>query len=110
MAFRDSTANLDLSTDTATAPIDIIGFSKVNFQATWSGVISIDSVFQVECSVDAQKWNQVGGTIGKATLTDPADTQVWEIIDLTARFVRLSYIANTNTAGSAEVLFLGSEK
>lgn len=109
MPFRPQLARLDLSGDIATAPVQLIDLTTAAYQATWTGVTGFDATMVIQVSNDPDDgWNDIRADINTITLDTAADTQVWELLEITGKYVRLLYTANSNTSGTATVRFLGN--
>jgi len=105
-------ASMDLSADTATPPFEVTGLENATISATWTGLAALTSTMVVQASVDGVGWNDIKSEDNRTTLdtTAPDNVQIWEILEITAPFLRLQYVANTNTAGTAAVEFFGSNR
>jgi len=113
MAFQEVRgALLDLSADVADAPWEIAQFSVSNIAVTWSGITAFDSTLEIQGSLlkstDDSNWNIIEQS--DTIIDDATNLQIWEIIDITCRYIRVSYTANTNTTGTLTILYLGVSK
>lgn len=101
-----------LETDTSlasafnTSAIDVGAYSRGMLKAVWSGANdSNDATFVIEVSDNATDWSQLGES-GMVLLQED-DTQIWQILEFPARYMRLVYTENSNDAGTVDITFMG---
>lgn len=99
-------SNQSLSANFNTPSIDMFDFSKGVLVATWSGAdANNEATFVIETSTDKTNWNQLGES--GIALINESDTQIWQIIDIPARYIRIAYTDNRNTSGTVDINFVG---
>jgi len=103
----ESTATISLISDTVTPPIGTKGLEVISVQAVWSGLTALDATMIIEASNNGSSWNTLDADKNMIVMDTAADTQIWNITQLQNNFVRLRYVANANTGGSAIVSFVG---
>lgn len=103
---RESKATLTLgAVEAVTPPFDVTGLRFGTIQATWSGLATLDSTLKVQVSSDGVNWNDANADDNEAVLSEAAETQLWEVLEVTSDFYRLVYTPNSNTTGTATVDF-----
>lgn len=108
MAILDTKANfVDMSVVNATAPVQVTEFPTFSISFSWQGLDASDATAEVQGSVDGLSWNRIKSDDNVLILDTTEDTQIWEILDVTTRYVRLFYSPGTVTTGSATVEFFG---
>jgi len=78
-----------------------------SIQLTWSGLNAADSTAVIEGSDDGTNWNELAksdGTSNKITLVASSGSQIWQVIQFNTTYIRLTYAAGTNTAGTGVVV------
>src|SRR4030067_3786893 len=64
-------------------------------QVNWSGFNNTNATMILQGAVEtAMGYNDLGGASGGIVCTSTANTQLWEFKEFTARYVRLSHVAN----------------
>lgn len=84
--------------------IDLTGRSKALVRAVWSGITAQDATLVLEVSADGINWGQLGES-GIAMIQD--NSQIWQFIEIPARYVRLAYTRNANTTGTLDLYWAG---
>ena len=97
---------VSMSSDFLSSNIDVTGLKSGSLEARWSGADQDDGTFVVECSNDGTNFSQYGES-GTSLGGDLTDTQIWNILEFTTRFIRLRYTANSVTTGTFSVHFSG---
>lgn len=96
-----------IASDFLSASIDTSDLNSGILTAQWSSANHSDATFVVEISDDETTWQQLGES-GTALNADiPSGLQIWQITLFTARYLRLRFTANSNTAGSVDISFAG---
>ncbi len=108
MAILDTQARFeDLGEVNNTAPVQVTEFPTFSISFSWTGLNASDAQAEVQGSVDGINWNKIKSDDNVLILDTTEDTQIWEILEVTTRYVRLSYTPNSNTTGSGTVEFFG---
>ena len=110
MALQTVEAEFSMGADFATAPFQVTEFNTLTVELKWSGVDALDSTAIIQLSLNGNDWNNIKSDDNLLTLDTVADVQIWEILEITGRYYRLAYTANSVTSGSAEVLKFGGIK
>lgn len=106
----DSIQTLETGTSLAsafnTSSINVEQYSRGFLKAVWTGANdSNDATFVIEVSDNETDWSQLGES--GMVLLQEADTQIWQILEFPARYMRLVYTENSNNAGTVNISFMG---
>ena len=110
MPLREATASFELDADYNTAPFQVVDLDTLCVQLNWESADAADGEAEIQGSADGQNWNVIKSDDNLLTLDTATDTQIWELLNVTTRYIRLAYRANSNTAGSANMLITGNER
>lgn len=80
---------------------DFLSFEKVNIQVVHEGLDAGDSTIRLERSNDKKNWSTFGSANTLAsTASGTTDSTDFNISDFGARYIRLTYTANSVTSGN----------
>lgn len=97
-----------LATAFNTSSVDVTSLQCGVLKAKWTGAQdSNDATFVVEVSDDDTDWVQIGES-GMVLLSED-DTQIWQILEFPAQYLRLAYTQNSNTTGTVDITFVGKK-
>ena len=109
--IRKSTAIIDLlAVDNFTPPFDVSALRHGVIQATWVGANGFDATLKVQVSLNGIDYNDSKSTENETALLTASDSQIWEMLEVTAPYVRIYYTANSNTAGICTIKFEFSDR
>ena len=95
---------IPLSADFNTPAIDALYFELFAIQIVWTGADATDGEFEIEASLDGANWATYCKSV--RVVDAPADNQPWDFDLSGMRFLRVSFTANANTAGTAQIRYL----
>jgi len=100
---------LTFSGNTSSTAADARYYDKFSYQLDWSGLTGLSSTIIPQVSNDGSTWVDLENAWDDIiyTLDAASGTQVWIFSSVAARYVRMNYVANGNTTGTATLLFEG---
>lgn len=109
LSIFQSQGIIQLNGDAVTPAMQLQTINKGAIQATWIGVSSFSGRFVVQGSLAPDDgWNDIAIDTSSCLVDIDADSQIWEITEITVPYYRLRYEANGNTTGQAHVRFYGT--
>lgn len=107
-AFQD-TETLTLTGDLNSTAVDCRYYDRFSYQLDWSGVAGLSGTILPQVSNDGTTWADLENYWGDVvyTMATASGTQMWIFLEIPARYVRMAYTANGNTAGTGTLLFEG---
>ena len=96
----DIASQESLGTDFDGLSTDISQHVLGSVQIVWSGATgTIDGDMEVQLSNDDTNWSVTGSPF---TITTGSGTHIFELTELTAKFIRISFTKNTMTDGTVD--------
>ncbi len=77
-----------------------------SLELVWSGLNAANSTASIEGTNDGTHWNILAkndGTANTVTLVASSGAQIWEIAGVRVKYIRLTYTAGANTAGTGVI-------
>jgi len=107
ISVSETSTILDLTSNFTTAALNISNFKfGGSIQLLWTGLNAFNARAILQGSDDGTNWNNLGGQKGGIILIDSPDSQVWEMIGISCKFIRLDYTSNSVTLGSGTLFTL----
>lgn len=103
---RQFSETLTLSSNTQSTALESRYGERLVYQLTWSGLTGLSSTVIPQVSNDGTNWTDLESVYNDViyTLDAASGTQNWWFREIPARYVRMSYVANGNTTGTATLL------
>ena len=95
-----------MAADFATPNLNVLQFNFCGVEIVWTGADATDGTIELQGSItgNAGTFNRIGGQIRVVDQT--GDTQILVARPVDYKFIRLEFIANSNTAGTMEFRYL----
>ena len=100
-------SDIDASSDYQSTAIDVESSNFGSLSLIWSGFLSFNGRAILQGSNDGTNWNDLGGADGGIVLDLENDIQLWEITNITYKYLRLDYTANNVSSGTFTIQFKG---
>jgi hypothetical protein len=97
-------ANVPMGANFATPAADMLYFDQGGIHMITTGVDKNNGAAVLQGSLDGVNWSDLPLTLKGISVG--SDVLLWDVSDLGVRFVRVSYTANTVTAGTANFRYL----
>ena len=103
----EASISLDLTSNFTTTALNTSTFKPGgSVQFLWTGLDAFNARAILQSSDDGTNWNDLGGQQAGVILIDSPDSQIWEMVNIPSKFIRLDYTANSVTIGSGTLLTL----
>lgn len=111
MSTVTQSGSFSASADYDSPPFEILGPSSGVVQIRWDLLDNYDATCVIQVCFDPNLgWNDIFADINKVTLDTQSDTQIWELLEITGKYIRLHYEHGSVTTGSIAFRFLASTR
>lgn len=101
----DVCTNQSMGADFFSSSMDVTGFSTLCIQAVWTGANRTTAKVVPQASINNTTWCNLVPLASSKVVGSPADCLMYDFASVSPPYVRISFVANTNTTGTITVTF-----